>query len=66
MPSEQINTHGTVTQVSPLRVICDGATVDYIRIFSQWNGLRTQSTREHHHSKSQFAARSRYRELRGE
>ena len=28
MPSEQINTHGTVTQVSPLRVICDGATVD--------------------------------------
>jgi hypothetical protein len=23
-----INTHGTVTQASPLRVICDGATVD--------------------------------------
>jgi len=24
----EIQTHGTVTQASPLRVICDGATVD--------------------------------------
>ena len=24
----EIQTHGTVTQASPLRVLCDGATVD--------------------------------------